>query len=174
VVDLKDKDDLAEFVPWIESIGFTQEESLAQNLAVVINIVTLLFLVISFVIIGMSATNIAHTFFMLVSDRRREIGIMRAVGATRADVRNIILGEAAVVGAVAGLVGIGLGVGVAKIMDLINRVMPAYPFKPKTFFVFSPGLLAAALGFAVLFCVLGAYLPARRAAKMPPAQALTS
>jgi ABC-type lipoprotein release transport system permease subunit len=174
VVDLRDKDDVASFVGYVERLGYTQEESYAQNLAVVINIVTLLFVVISLVIIGMSATNIAHTFFMLVSDRRREIGIMRAVGATRADVRRIILGEAACVGLIAGGIGIGIGIGVAKILDLVNRYTPTYPFKPKTFFHFSPALLLGALGFAVLFCVLGAYLPARRAANLPPAKALTS
>lgn len=174
VVDLRDKDDLASFSAWLQEIGFTQEESYAQNLAVVISIVTILFLVISFVIIGMSATNIAHTFFMLVSDRKREIGILRAVGATKRDVRRLILGEAALVGAIAGTVGIVIGVGVAKILDVVNRLMPPYPFKPASFFSFSPLLLLGALGFAILFCVLGAYLPARRAANLPPAQALTS
>jgi putative ABC transport system permease protein len=174
VVDLRDKDELAGFTSWLQTIGYTQEESYAQNLAVVIRIVTILFLVISLVIMGMSATNIAHTFFMLVSDRRREIGIMRAVGASRGDVRRIILGEAAMVGLVAGGAGIAVGVGVAKLLDLVNRWMPPYPFKPPSFFVFSPWLLAGALAFAVAFCVLGAFLPARRAANLPPAQALSS
>src|SRR5690242_14962178 len=123
----------------------------------------------------MSAVNIAHTFFMLISDRKREIGILRAVGATKADVRRIILGEAAAVGAVAGALGIAIGVLASLVIDFLSRrFVPDFPFKPDSYFLFTPTLLGGALVFAVLFCVLGAYLPARRAAELQPAQALTS
>jgi putative ABC transport system permease protein len=175
VVDLKSKERVAEFVSWVKSQGYEQEESYAENFALVITIVTLLFLVISFVIIGMSAVNIAHTFFMLISDRKREIGILRAVGASRADVRRIILAEAAAVGFGAGVTGIIIGVIAAKTIDFLsNRFVPNFPFKPTTYFLFTPGLILGALAFAVSFCLLGAFLPARRAANMQPAQALTS
>jgi len=162
-------------VSWGRKIGYEQEESYAENFALVITIVTMLFLVISFVIIGMSAINIAHTFFMLISDRKREIGILRAVGATRADVRKIILGEAAAVGAAAGLAGILIGVFAAKPSAFASaRLGPGFPFKPPSYFLFTPQLILGALAFAVVFCVLGAFLPARRAANLQPAQALTS
>jgi ABC-type antimicrobial peptide transport system permease subunit len=112
---------------------------------------------------------------MLISDRRREIGILRAVGATKADIRRIFLGEAAAVGAVAGAIGILLGVLASLIIDFLSRrFVPEFPFKPDSYFLFTPALLGGALVFAVIFCVLGAYLPARRAAELQPAQALTS
>ena len=53
-----------------------------------------------------------------------------------------------------------------------NRI-PDFPFKPETYFVFSPGLIVASIGFAVLFCLIGAFLPADRGARMEPAAALT-
>jgi ABC-type lipoprotein release transport system permease subunit len=175
VVDLAAKDQVASFVSWVKAEGYEQEESYAENFALVISIVTLLFLVISFVIIGMSAVNIAHTFFMLISDRKREIGIMRAVGASKADVRRIILAEAAAVGALAGTTGIVVGVAAAKAIDFMSaRFVPDFPFKPTSYFLFTPGLILGALAFAVTFCLLGAFLPARRAANLQPAQALTS
>ena len=175
IVDLKGKDRVADFVSWVKSVGYEQEESYAENFALVITIVTLLFLVISFVIIGMSAVNIAHTFFMLISDRRKEIGILRAVGASKSDVRAIILGEAAAVGLGAGALGIVIGMLAAKTIDFMsNRFVPDFPFKPTTYFLFTPTLILGALLFAVVFCVLGAYLPARRAANLQPAQALAS
>jgi ABC-type antimicrobial peptide transport system permease subunit len=175
LVDVKDKDQVAGFVSWVKSIGYDQEESYAENFALVITIVTLLFLVISLVIIGMSAINIAHTFFMLISDRKREIGILRAVGASKADVRKIILGEAAAVGLVAGSAGTLIGVVAAVVIDFLSRrFVPDFPFKPTTYFMFTPALIGGALVFAVVFCVLGAWLPARRAANLQPAQALTS
>jgi ABC-type lipoprotein release transport system permease subunit len=174
VVDLKSKDHVASFVSWVKKNGYEQEESYAENFALVISIVTLLFLVISFVIIGMSAVNIAHTFFMLISDRKREIGILRAVGASKRDVRTIILAEAAAVGALAGATGIVIGVVSAKVIDFLSgRFVPDFPFKPTTYFLFTPGLIFGALAFAVVFCLLGAFLPARRAANLQPAQALS-
>ena len=130
---------------------------------IISTIVTLLFIVISLVIIGMSAVNIAHTFFMLISDRKREIGILRAVGATKADVRRIILGEAAAVGAVAGALGIVIGVASSLIIDFLSRrFVPDFPFKPDSYFLFTPLLLGGALLFAVVFCVLGAYQVSER------------
>ena len=65
-------------------------------------------------------------------------------------------------------------IGLAKAIDVFSaRSLPDYPFKPTTYFAFSPGLVAIALGFAVLFCVIGASLPARKAASIHPAQALS-
>ena len=112
---------------------------------------------------------------MQVSERRREIGLMRAVGATETDVQMIVLGEAALIGIVGGLLGIGLGrrhrrpAGTAY----ASAYLPRFPFKPDSWFDFkSVDLALAASAFSTVFCILGGYLPARRAAKMEPAQAL--
>ena len=51
--------------------------------------------------------------------------------------------------------------------------IPRFPFKPTSWFEFDTWIWASALGFSTLFCVLGGYLPARRASLMEPAQALT-
>jgi ABC-type antimicrobial peptide transport system permease subunit len=175
VVDMKSKEQVAGFVTWIKDEGYEQEDSYAEELSSAIFIVTLLFLVISFVIIGISAVNISHTFFMLISERRREIGILRAIGATRGDVRKIILGEAALIGLAGGLTGIGIGMGAAFTLDWLSReFVRDFPFKPDSYFAFTPALILGALAFAVAFCVLGAFLPARKAARMQPAQALTA
>jgi ABC-type lipoprotein release transport system permease subunit len=173
VVDLRDRADLATFVPWIKKNGYEQEDSQAESVALVIKIVTALFLVIAFTICFISAVNISHTFFMLVSERRKEIGLLRAIGASRFDVWKILLAEAATVGVVAGSIGCALALGAAKMIDLLSaKKLPDFPFKPTTYFQFSPALVACALGFAALFCILGAALPARKAARIHPAQAL--
>ena len=175
IVDMKDKDEVAGFVSWVKKAGYETEDSLAERFALVITIVTLLFLVISFVIIGMSAVNISHTFYMLISERRREIGILRAVGAARGDVRKIILAEAALIGLSGGAFGIAIAVGAARGIDYLSAgYVVDFPFKPTTYFEFTPALLLGALGFAVAFCVVGAFFPARRAAQMQPAQALAA
>jgi putative ABC transport system permease protein len=174
VVTLRDKDDVAPFAAWLNtSLDLRIADSMGERFATAIFIVTSLFVLISFVIVGISAINIAHNFFMQVSERRREIGVLRAVGATRADIGLIILGEAALIGMVGGLLGIGLAVGAGWIVDAASAAwLPAFPFKPETYFAFPPWILASGLGFSILFCVLGGFLPARRAAAEEPAQAL--
>lgn len=174
VVQLESPDQTAEFGAWIiEELDLRLEDSQGERFAMVIVIVTLLFLLISLVIVTISAINIAHNFFMQVSDRRREIGIMRAIGATQTDVRRIILGEAGLIGVVAGIIGCAVAVGASFLANaLAARYLPDFPFKPETFFDIQWWILASGLAFSMVFCVLGGFWPARRAARMPPAQAL--
>jgi hypothetical protein len=174
LVDLRDRGQLATFMPWLREQGLDQEESQAERISLVIAIVTALFVIIAFTIMFISAVNISHTFFMMLSERRRELGLMRALGASRFDLWKIVLGEAAVIGLLAGTAGVVAALGLARAVDAFSTSrLPDYPFKPPTYFAFSPALLALALGFAVLFCVVGASLPARRAARIDPAAALS-
>ena len=172
VVVVNNKDQISPFSSWLRSTEKLElEDSVGERFAQAIFGVTMLFLLISFVIVLISAINIAHTFFMQVSDRRREIGLLRAVGATQTDVRLIILGEAALIGLIGGAVGVGVAIGAAALWD---SLIPDFLFRPATFFEFTPLIVGGGLGFAVLFCIIGGFLPARRAARMEPAQALAA
>jgi len=147
----------------------------AERLGLVITIVTLIFTMISLLIVTVSAINIAHTFLMIIAERRREIGILRAVGARRGDIRVMILGEATLLGLVGGVLGITVGAAAAALVDYLSaRYVPDFPFKPESFFIFDGSLLLIALFAAVAFCLIGAYVPATRAANMEPARAFTT
>jgi ABC-type lipoprotein release transport system permease subunit len=174
IVTLKDRNQLAPFSQWlIDEQSLRLEDSLGERFATVIFVIRLLFLIISVAILVIAVINIGHNFFIQVSERRREIGIMRAVGATELDVQLIVLGEAAVIGVVGGLLGIGLALGIGTAWNAYAATgIPRFPFKPQSWFEFKTWIWASALGFSTLFCILGGYLPARRAAKMEPAQAL--
>ncbi|MFG3139898.1 ABC transporter permease [Streptomyces sp. NPDC048211] len=115
---------------------------------------------------------IANTFTMLVAQRTKELALLRAVGASRRQVKRSVLLEAAVVGLIASVVGFALGLGLAtglrSAMSLIGGKIPAGPL------VVAPLTVAAAFGVGVLITVLAAWLPARRAAKIPPVAAMNS
>jgi ABC-type lipoprotein release transport system permease subunit len=178
IVTLRDKNRLAPFTSWLEDDagggpGLRLQDPIGEKFATAIFIVTTLFVFISFTIVGISSINIAHNFFMQISDRRREIGLLRAVGATRTDVKLIILGEAALIGITGGLLGIGLALLGGQVVDWASaHYLPRFPFKPATYFDFQPWIVGLGLLFSTVFCVLGGFLPARKASRLAPAQAL--
>ncbi|MGK3940489.1 FtsX-like permease family protein [Streptomyces caeruleatus] len=115
---------------------------------------------------------IANTFTMLVAQRTKELALLRAVGASRRQVTRSVLIEAFVVGlvaAVTGLVaGIGIGAGLRSLMGTFGATVPDGPL------VVTPGTVGAALAVGVLITMLAAWLPGRRAAKIPPVAAMSS
>ena len=174
VVNLRHKDRLAVFSEFIEKkMGLRLEDSLGQQFATAIFVVGLVFFFISLLIVVISAINIAHNFFVQISERRRELGVLRAVGATPGDVRLMISGESALIGFISGIFGCLLAWAGSLIVDwIVGTFVPKFAFKPTTMFSFEWWILAGGLAFSVVFCVAGGFLPARRAARMQPAQAL--
>ena len=175
IVTLRDRTQIAPFAQWLQDkLDLRLEDSLGEKFATVLFVIRLVLVLISLIIIGISAINIAHNFFMQVTERRRELGLLRAVGATKHDVRMVVLGEAALIGLIGGLLGVVLGIGIAAGIDYAStHYLPPFPYKPKTWFDFRWWIWAGGLACAAGFAVLGGYLPARKASTMEPAQALT-
>lgn len=155
-------------------LGLLPKDTRARDVSVLISGVTGLLTLIAAVILVVSASNIAYTFRVLVTERRSEIALYRAVGATAGDVRAWMLALAAVAGVASGAAGIAVARVAAVVADgLAARSLPDFPFKPSSFFAFPAWLVAVGLGFAALFSVVGAFGPARRAARVEPAAALS-
>lgn len=145
----------------------------ARRAGLLILIITIVFNLISLIILTVAAVNIMHTFLMMILERRRELALMRAVGATRGAIRAIVLGEATVLGVFGGVIGTILGWLATRGVDAaFASQIPDFPFKPETLFEFEPWMFAASVGVAVVFCWIGALLPAVRAGRIDPAAAL--
>ncbi|WP_160823443.1 FtsX-like permease family protein [Actinomadura sp. J1-007] len=114
---------------------------------------------------------IFNTFAMLVAQRTRELALLRAVGASRAQVTRSVLGEAAgvaVAGSTLGIAaGLGLALGLARLMSLVAG--EALPFGTP---VVPGAALLASYGVGIPVTLAAAYVPARRAARIPPVAAL--
>jgi putative ABC transport system permease protein len=174
IVMVPEKDNVAVVAKGVEDLGLEVADTGAEEAALLIAIFIAVFGLVSTIIVGIAAVNIMHVFFMLVYERQHEIGIMRAVGASRGDIARIIIGEAGVLGLLGGITGLLLALGASALFDWVSAsYVPDFPYKPETYFAFPWWLIAAALGFSVGFCVMGAFLPARRAARMEPAQVLS-
>jgi putative ABC transport system permease protein len=101
--------------------------------------------------------------WIAVSERTREIGLMRAVGATPEQVLRLFLGESVILTLVGGATGMALGLGIAQGIRLAVPAMPVYtPF----------GYMVAALVVSGAVGLASGILPARRAAALDPVDAL--
>ncbi|MFE0926917.1 ABC transporter permease [Streptomyces mutabilis] len=113
---------------------------------------------------------IINTFSMLVAQRTREIGLMRAIGSSRRQVNRSVLVEALLLGIVGSVLGVAAGVGIAvglmKLMSAAGMNLSTDDLTIKT----ATPVVGLVLG--VVVTVLAAYLPARRAGKISPMAAL--
>lgn len=118
---------------------------------------------------------IYNSFSIAVTQRRSEIGILRALGATRAQIRVLFLSESAIGGLVGSVVGVLLGIVLARSMaGFIGGMLEGiYGIAERAEEVSAdPRLIALAVTVGVATSMLAAWIPARNAARVDPVQAL--
>ncbi|MFF3723563.1 ABC transporter permease [Streptomyces erythrochromogenes] len=115
---------------------------------------------------------IYNTFTMLVTQRTKELALLRAVGANRGQVMRSVLSEALVVGvlsaAVGLLSGIGLAIGIRSVIGSLGAKLPGGAL------VIAPGTVTAALVIGVVVTTVAAVLPAWRTGRIAPVAAMGS
>ena len=170
----RDPSSVPRIVDAVRSMGMQiddQERRLAQSAGAAVMITTYSLALLSLLICLLAAVNIAQALFASVSARAKEIGIMQTVGATRRDIRNLILTEAGVIGILGGVSGTAAAVLVAEAVDRFSASrLPNFPFKPDTFFSHDWRIFAGGAALGVVGALAGAFLPSRQAAAMNPAQ----
>ena len=175
-LEAADPSRVPELVAAVKAMGHRvddQERRLAENAGAAVAITTLSMALLSVLICLLAGFNIAHALSASVRARARELGVMRAVGASRGDVASLVLAEALVLGVAGSVLGTAAAVLAAALLDRVAvSVLPEFPFKPDTFFLFPGWLLVGALGLGLIAARGGAWLPARRAAALDPARVL--
>jgi putative ABC transport system permease protein len=128
---------------------------------------------VGMIAIVVAALGIVNTMVMSILERFREIGIMKAVGASDGDVRRVFFFESGAIGLAGGAVGCALGWATSL---LINRVVNFYLARqgvpPIHYFAFPVGIFAGAIAFSILVSLVAGIYPARRAARVDPVVAL--
>lgn len=135
-----------------------------------------IFLIVQAVLIGIAAISllvggigITNTMYTAVLERTNEIGVMKAIGARNEDVLKLFLFESGLLGLIGGAIGVALGMGIAKMVE----ILAAQAFGTPLIQAFFPSyLIIGSLAFAFVVGVASGVLPAYQAAKLQPVEAL--
>ena len=123
--------------------------------------------------LAVASLGIVNTLVMAILERRREIGIMKALGASDRDVKRIFFVEAGSMGALGGSLGVALGWMIGRVINLgTNWYMIRQDLKPENFWYVPMWLVIAGVVFSVLVSLSAGLYPASRAARLDPVQAL--
>jgi putative ABC transport system permease protein len=123
--------------------------------------------------LAVASIGIVNTLVMAILERRREIGIMKAIGASDGDVRKLFFAEAGAMGLLGGFVGVALGWAIGHIINLgTNIYLKRQALPPENFWAVPWWLVGAAIVFAFVVSLVSGLYPAARAARLDPVQAL--
>ena len=123
--------------------------------------------------LAVASIGIVNTLVMAILERRREIGIMKAIGASDGDVKGLFFAEAGVMGVFGGFVGVALGWTIGRVINLgTNIYLKRQHFPPEQIWFVPWWLVLGAIAFAIVVSLLSGLYPASRAARLDPVQAL--
>jgi putative ABC transport system permease protein len=123
--------------------------------------------------LAVASIGIVNTLVMAILERRREIGIMKALGASDADVRGLFFAEAGAMGLVGGAVGVTLGWAIGRLINFgTNIYLERQHFPAAQIWSVPLWLVLSAIAFSIVVSLLSGLYPASRAARLDPVQAL--
>ena len=175
-IKLKNIQEIGAFEEALYNEPGIQVVSLAQVRGTILNLVgsaRLMASAIALVAIFIAIIGVTNTILMSVFERTKEIGVMKALGASAMDIFKIIWLETVLICVFGGLCGIVLAVLGSRLIEQIIR--HALPYAPEGRLVFiEPGLLGAAVVATVLMGLIAGTYPALRASRMKPVEAIRS
>jgi len=159
----------------IKSMGFATFSLLdaTRNLQLFFAVFDLLLLIFGSLALAVATLGIVNTLVMAILERRREIGVLKALGAADADVRQPFFFEAGIMGLLGGFFGVGLGWFIGRAVTVgTNIYLKRQNLPPANVFSVPWWLVLGAIAFGVGASLIAGIYPATRAARLDPVEAL--
>jgi putative ABC transport system permease protein len=151
-----------------KSYSATSSQQIADRVGSIFSILSFVLGGIASISLVVAGVGISNTMFTSVLERTKEIGIMKAVGATNYNVMEIFLVESALLGFFGGIVGCIVGFALSQIISIFAAGMLPIEFKT----VVTLDMILIGLSFAVIVGIVSGLVPARKAARLQPVEAL--
>ncbi len=173
-VRAKSPDDVEKVEAAIKNMGFGAFSlfDASKSLRIFFSVFDLLLGIFGSLALAVATLGIINTLVMAILERRREIGVLKALGAADSDVRQLFFVEAGVMGLIGGLCGVALGWLISRALNfgtdvyLKGRDLPSVQIASVPWW-----LVLLSIGFAVLVSLAAGLYPASRAAKLNPVDA---
>ena len=159
----------------IKKMGFTTFSLLdaSQSLRTFFKVLDLFLLIFGSLALAVASIGIVNTLVMAILERRREIGVMKAIGASDSDVKRLFFAEAGAMGTLGGMAGVALGWAIGRVINLgTNIYLKRQSLPADNFWAVPWWLVVAAIVFSLLVSLISGLYPAGRAARLDPVQAL--
>jgi putative ABC transport system permease protein len=145
----------------------------SKSLRIFFSVFDLLLGIFGSLALAVATLGIVNTLVMAILERRREIGVLKALGAADSDVKRLFFVEAGVMGLLGGIGGVFLGWLIGRALTLATNIYLKRQDLPSVQISSVPWwLVLSAISFAVVVSLIAGLYPASRAAKLDPVQAL--
>jgi putative ABC transport system permease protein len=151
-----------------EDFTVQTSQELIDSVNTILGVVQAVFIGIALISLLVGGIGIMNTMYTAVLERKRDIGVMKAIGARNRDVMLIFLLESGLLGMAGGGIGVIIGMALSKSVEIIakgvigNLIQASFPWY----------LIVGALAFSFLVGMLSGAFPARQASRLPPVEAL--
>jgi putative ABC transport system permease protein len=156
-------------------MGFTTFSLLdfTRSMQRVFAILDLLLGIFGSLALAVASLGIVNTLVMAILERRREIGVLKALGASDRDVRQLFFAEASVMGLAGGAAGVLMGWGIGRIIQFVTAAyLQRQGIPAENIWMVPWWLVAGAMAFSLLVSLVAGMYPASRAARLDPVEAL--
>jgi ABC-type antimicrobial peptide transport system permease subunit len=174
LVEARTLDGVSRAVEEIDALGYSTSapQSLISNVQRYLHVVEIVLTAVGLIALGIAALGVTSALLAAVRERRREIGVLKAIGARDRDVLQIFLIEASVQGFIGGVVGAILGWALARIVAAaVSSYLVSKGLVGVKLVAPLPVLAGAVVGATLLALAAGAF-PAIRAARLPAREAM--
>jgi putative ABC transport system permease protein len=152
-----------------EDFSIVDMTSMLSSVVDIMSTLTLFLSSIAAISLIVGAISISNTMYTSVYERTREIGIMKAIGATGKDIKTLFLIESMSISLIGGIGGIIIGLGLSVILI---SIAPLFFSNIAMEYIISIPLILGAAAFSVFIGAISGYFPANDAAKMDPIDAI--